>query len=113
MAVMWWMPSSFTVSPSLLRAQQYSTVRVPRHAQAATGVYHWVALLIAAGGVVQFLLAGAGVFGAESFDAHESLGWMLHTASLVVLIAAIAGPRTRRAIVLAVVFVVVFTIQVM
>jgi hypothetical protein len=79
----------------------------------ATAVYHWVALLIAAGGVVQFLLAGAGVFGAESFDAHESLGWMLHTASLVVLIAAIAGPRTRRAIVLAVVFVVVFTIQVM
>ena len=79
----------------------------------ATAVYHWVALLIAAGAVVQFFLAGVGVFGADSFDAHESLGWMLHTASLVVLIAAIVGPRTRHAIVLSVVFVVVFTIQVM
>jgi hypothetical membrane protein len=80
---------------------------------AATAVYHWVALLIAAGAIVQFFLAGVGVFGADSFDAHESLGWMLHTASVIVLIAAIAGPRTRRAIVLSVVFVVVFTIQVM
>src|SRR5919112_2145964 len=79
----------------------------------ATAVYHWVALLIAAGAVVQFFLAGVGVFGADSFDAHESLGWILHTASLVVLIAAIVGPRTRDAIVLSVVFVVVFTIQVM
>jgi hypothetical protein len=79
----------------------------------ATAVYHWVALLIAAGAVVQFFLAGVGVFGADSFDAHESLGWMLHTASLVVLIAAIVGPRTRDAIVLSVLFVVVFTIQVM
>jgi hypothetical protein len=80
---------------------------------AGTAVYHWAALLIALGAVVQFFLAGVGVFGAGSFDAHESLGWSLHTASVVVLIAAIVGPRTRRAIVLALVFVVVFTIQVM
>ena len=79
----------------------------------ATAVYHWAALLIAAGAVVQFLLAGAGAFGAESFDAHVSLGWILHTAAVLVVIGAIVGPRTRRAIVLAVVFFVVFTIQVM
>jgi hypothetical protein len=79
----------------------------------ATAVYHWAALLILAGGVVQFLLAGAGVFGAESFEAHEGLGWMLHTAAIVVVIAAIVGPRTRQAIVLSIVFLVVFTIQVM
>ena len=78
-----------------------------------TTAYHWVALLIVAGGVVQFLLAGAGVFGAESFDAHEGFGWMLHTAAILVVIGAIVGPRTRQAIVLAVVFFVVFTIQVM
>ena len=78
----------------------------------ATTVYHWVALLIAAGAIVQFFLAGVGVFGADSFDAHEDLGWSLHTASLVVLIAAIVGPRTRQAIVLSLAFVVVFTIQV-
>ena len=80
---------------------------------AATAVYHWVALLIAAGAVLQFFLAGVGVFGADSFDAHESLGWMLHTAAIIVVIAAIVGPRTRRAIVMAIVFLVVFTIQVM
>src|SRR5215207_893731 len=79
----------------------------------ATAVYHWVALLIAAGAVLQFFLAGVGVFGADSFDAHESLGWMLHTAAIIVVIAAIVGPRTRRAIVMAIVFLVVFTIQVM
>jgi len=79
----------------------------------ATAVYHWAALLILAGGVVQFLLAGAGVFGAESFDAHEGLGWILHTAAILVVIAAIAGPRTRQAIVMSIVFFVVFTIQVM
>ena len=79
----------------------------------ATAVYHWVALLILAGGVVQFLLAGAGVFGAESFEAHKSLGWILHTASIIVVIAAIVGPRTQRAIVLSIALFVVFTIQVM
>jgi len=79
----------------------------------ATAVYHWVALLILAGGVVQFLLAGAGVFGEESFDAHEGLGWILHTAAILVVIAAIVGPRTRQAIVMSIVFFVVFTIQVM
>ena len=78
-----------------------------------TLIYHWLALLIAVGAVVQFFLAGVGVFGADSFDAHEGLGWSLHTASIVVLIAAIVGPRTRRAILMAVAFFAVFTIQVM
>jgi peptidoglycan/LPS O-acetylase OafA/YrhL len=77
-----------------------------------TTAYQWLALLIVAGGVVQFLLAGAGVFGAESFDPHESFGWILHTAAILVVIGAIVGPRTRRAIGMAVVFFVVFTIQV-
>ena len=79
----------------------------------ATAVYHWAALLIAAGAVVQFFLAGVGVFGADSFDAHEGLGWMLHTAAIVVVIAAIVGPRTKRAIVTSIVFLAVFTLQVM
>jgi hypothetical membrane protein len=78
----------------------------------ATAVYHWAALLIAAGAVVQFFLAGVGVFGADSFESHESLGWILHTAAILVVIAAIAGPRTQRAIVMAIVFFVVFTLQV-
>jgi cytochrome b561 len=78
----------------------------------ATALYHWLALLIAAGAVVQFFLAGVGVFGAGSFEAHKTLGFSLHTASIVVLLAAIVGPRTREAILMSIAFVVVFTIQV-
>jgi hypothetical protein len=63
--------------------------------------------------VVQFFLAGVGVFGADSFDAHKGLGWMLHTASILILIAAIIGPRDRKSILFSIAFIVVFTIQTM
>ena len=62
----------------------------------ATKAYHGLALLIAIGIVVQVFLAGLGVFGAESFKAHESFGWMLHTAAIVVFVLALLGPRTGR-----------------
>ena len=78
-----------------------------------TLAYHWIALVIAAGVVVQFFLAGVGVFGADSFDAHKSVGWMLHSASILILIAAIIGPRDRKSILMSIAFIVVFTIQVM
>ena len=78
----------------------------------ATAVYHWVALLIAAGCVVQFFLAGVGVFGADSFDAHEGLGWSLHTASIVVFLLALLGPRTGRAIGLGFALPALMTIQI-
>jgi hypothetical protein len=64
----------------------------------ATYAYHGLALLMAAGIVVQVFLAGLGIFGAESFDAHIGLGWSLHTASVVVFLLALAGPRTARTI---------------
>jgi hypothetical protein len=63
-----------------------------------TIAYHWLALLIAIGIVVQVFLAGLGIFGAESFDAHEGFGWSLHTASILVFLLALAGPRTARTI---------------
>ncbi len=79
----------------------------------ATAAYHWIALIITAGLVVQFFLAGVGVFGADSFDAHKGLGWILHTASILILIAAIIGPRDRKSILFSIAFIVVFTIQTM
>jgi hypothetical protein len=63
-----------------------------------TTAYHWLALLIAVAIVVQVFLAGVGVFGADSFDAHESFGWMIHTAAILLFILALIGPRTGRAI---------------
>ena len=63
-----------------------------------TTAYYWLALLIAVSIVVQVFLAGVGVFGANSFDAHESFGWMIHSAAILLFILALIGPRTRRAI---------------
>jgi hypothetical protein len=55
----------------------------------------WLIVLL---GVLQFFLAGLGIFGAESFSAHEGFGWTLHTAAIVVFLLSLLGPRTRRAI---------------
>jgi hypothetical protein len=78
-----------------------------------TTAYHGLALLIAVGVVVQVFLAGLGIFGAESFDAHESFGWMLHTAAVVLFLLALLGPRTRRTIGLAFGLLVLMTVQIM
>jgi hypothetical protein len=79
----------------------------------ATTAYHGLALLIAAGVIVQVFLAGLGIFGAESFSAHEGFGWTLHTAAIVVFLLALLGPRTRRAIGMSFAFLVLITVQVM
>src|SRR3954452_14574730 len=65
---------------------------------ALTLAYHWLALLIAVGIVVQVFLAGLGIFGAESFEAHETFGGILHGLTILVFLLAIAGPRTGRTI---------------
>ncbi len=79
----------------------------------ATTAYYGLALLIAAGVVVQVFLAGLGIFGAESFDAHVGFGWMLHTAAIVVFLLALLGPRTGRAIGMSLALLVLLTVQVM
>ena len=78
-----------------------------------TTAYHWLALLIAVGIVVQVFLAGLGVFGAESFDAHEGLGWMIHTAAILLFILALIGPRTGRAIGISFGLLALMTVQIM
>ena len=79
----------------------------------ATTAYAAIALLIAVGVIVQVFLAGLGIFGAESFDAHEGFGWLLHTAAIVVFLLALLGPRTGRAIGLSFGLLVLMTIQIM
>ena len=73
--------------------------------------YSATAWLILALGVLQFFLAGLGVFGASSFEAHESVGWIVHTLTVLVLVFAVAGPRTGRDIGMAVGLVVLATVQ--
>ena len=74
--------------------------------------YSGLAWIIVALGVLQFFLAGLGVFGASSFDAHVGVGWTLHTLTFLVLIFAIIGPRNGRDIGMAAALVVLATVQV-
>ena len=67
--------------------------------------------LIVALGVLQFFLVGLGFFAGESFEAHEGLGWGIHSLTILVLLLSILGPRTQRDIVLGVALFVVTTIQ--
>jgi hypothetical protein len=78
-----------------------------------TIAYHWLALLIAIGVVVQVFLAGLGIFGAESFSAHEGFGWSLHTTAIVLFLLALAGPRTRRTIGMSFGLLALMTVQIM
>ncbi len=60
-------------------------------------VHRWLAALLAAAVAVQFLLAGAGAFGATSFHPHTTLGWTIAAGSLLVLLAALLGRKEIRA----------------
>jgi hypothetical protein len=74
--------------------------------------YSGVGYLVAVLTVVQFFLAGLGIFGASSFDAHEGLGYLLHAITLIVFLLAIAGPRTGRDIGLGLALLLIATLQV-
>ena len=67
----------------------------------------WIAVAL---GLVQFVLAGMGIFGASSFSAHETVGGILHGLTVLVFLLAIAGPRTGRDIGMGFALVVVTTI---
>jgi hypothetical protein len=70
--------------------------------------------LMAAGIVVQVFLAGLFNFGdPDARDTHESVGWMVHTVGMVALLLAIAGPRTRIAVLGTLGLVVLNTVQIL
>lgn len=64
----------------------------PTHA-----VQRWLAVLLVAAIAGQFLLAGAGAFGATSFKPHTSLGWAIAAISLILLVVALVGRRAQLA----------------
>jgi hypothetical protein len=47
------------------------------------------------GVVVQFYLAGRGVFGAGDYEPHKAVGHALEATALLLVIAAVAFPETR------------------
>ena len=69
--------------------------------------------LMVAGVVVQVFLAGLFIFGEpDARDAHEGVGWTVHTVGLIALILAIIGPRTRELMLGTLALVVLNTVQI-
>jgi hypothetical protein len=74
-------------------------------------LYRGLAWLVLAGAVLQFFLAGLGVFGAASFEIHATEGTILFIASVILLVLAgglfLSGGLPRRGAALLVVLMVV------
>jgi hypothetical membrane protein len=79
-----------------------------RAGQSAYLVIAWLFLAVV---IVQFFLAGLGVFGAESFEAHRDFGGAFHLLALLLLLLAIFVRRNRTDIILAVALFVIVTVQ--
>jgi hypothetical protein len=62
----------------------------------ARATHRLLASLIATAIAVQFLLAGAGAFGATSFAPHRALGWALLIAAALELLVALAASTLVR-----------------
>jgi hypothetical protein len=65
----------------------------------------WLVLLILAAVAAQFVLAGAGAFGATSFKPHTAIGWV--TAALCLIAVAVAALGRRELSATALLFAVV------
>ena len=83
--------------------------------QSKTGlqIHLGIVVVALAGVVTQFYLAGRGVFGAASYDAHETVGHILEPVALILIIATVAIPATRNKgdIIQAVAFLVLVIVQ--
>lgn len=79
--------------------------------RAGQSAYLVIAWLFLAAVIVQFFLAGLGVFGAESFEAHRDFGGAFHLLALLLLVLAIFVRRNRTDIILSVVLFVIVTVQ--
>ena len=73
--------------------------------------YAVVAALFIVSVFVQFFLAGLGVFGAESFDAHKDFGGVFHLWALLLLVLALLVRRTRADLILVISLFVLTTVQ--
>ena len=60
---------------------------------------------------VQFFLAGLGVFGAESFEAHKDFAGVFHLLALLLVILALLVRRNRIDLTLVIALFVLTTIQ--
>ena len=76
----------------------------------ATKIYLALTGIFALGAFFQPFTAGLGIFGGE-FEAHEGLGWMLHTLTVLAFVAALISPTRRRDAPLGLALAVIVTVQ--
>jgi hypothetical protein len=62
-------------------------------------VHRWLARLVMANLLLLFFLAGAGIFGATSFELHRTLGMLVPAAGILLLVLALAGGLGRRLVI--------------
>jgi hypothetical protein len=75
-------------------------------------VFRWTAWLFVACVIVQFFLAGLGVFaGASNFELHRTWGYTFGYLVIVLLVAALVGRMPRAAWGGALLLIVLFTLQ--
>ena len=80
--------------------------------RAARVAYRWIAWLFVACVVVQFFLAGLGVFaGADNFATHRDFGYTFGWLLVILLILSLVGRMPGRAIGAAVLLIVLFALQ--
>lgn len=86
--------------------------------EAATGwrraagiAYVVIAALFIVSVFVQFFLAGLGVFGAESFEAHKDFAGVFHLLALLLVILALLVRRNRADLILVITLFVLNTVQ--
>jgi hypothetical protein len=61
----------------------------------ARRVRFWLVLVFLVGIPVQFYLAGRGAFGASNYDAHKSVGDLLHLVTVLAFLATFFGADMR------------------
>jgi hypothetical protein len=92
-----------------------STAAAPSGARHALTVATRAALgLFSLGIVVQVFLAGLYIFGdGDAIETHRGLGWAVHTLGVVCFLLAVAGPRTRTAVLGTAALVILNTVQIL
>ncbi len=76
-------------------------------------IHRGLAWLFLAGLLLQFYLAGGGLFGAGTMARHRELGWNLWLATGLLALVALVGRLGRRAIGLSALLLALTTLQVM
>jgi hypothetical protein len=79
---------------------------------AISRVHAALALIVMAAIVVQFFLAGVGIFGAGSIQAHRVVGYIITLAAVLLLMFALGGRLGRQRVMFSAILLVLLVVQI-